>query len=150
MADDSDLADFALRLNEICDEMGVPPKGKARQLVIAKQFGVSQQGARKWLEGNGYCAIPMGKRIAAWAGVCFDWLMTGTLPKRPGDPTPPPKPAASPLLAASPRAARIFERLAQLEHAQASPPALYELIENALDLVQPRASGRDYPGLDDL
>lgn len=150
MTDDDELAAFAQRINEICDEMGVPPKGRARQTNLARQFNVSQKGARKWLEGEGYCAIPMGKRIAAWAGVHFDWLMTGTLPKRPGDPAPPPQPAASPLLAASPRAARIFERLAQLEHTQASPPALYELIENALDLVQPRASGKDYPGLNDL
>lgn len=88
MTDEDELRAFATRVNEICDEMGVPPKGKARQTDVGKIFGVSQKGARKWLEGEGYCTIAMGKRIAAWAGVSFDWLMTGTLPKRPDETHP--------------------------------------------------------------
>lgn len=88
MTDEDELQAFAARVNEICDEMGVPPKGKARQTDFGKIFGVSQKGARKWLEGEGYCTIAMGKRIAAWAGVSFDWLMTGTQPKRPDDTHP--------------------------------------------------------------
>lgn len=44
----------------------------------------------------------------------------------------------------------LIDRIAALDQAHMSPPALYALIENALDLVQPRASGTGYAGLDDL
>lgn len=77
MTDDAELAEFSRRLNEICDDMQVPPKGQSRQTTLAKTFNVTQKGARKWLESEGYCSIAMGKRIAAWAHVSFDWLMTG-------------------------------------------------------------------------
>jgi hypothetical protein len=83
MTSGDDKQGFAQRLNELCDEKNVPPKGKARQLQVAKVFKVTQQAARKWLEGEGFCTISKGKEIADWAGVSFDWLMTGTLPKRP-------------------------------------------------------------------
>lgn len=88
MTDEQELAEFSRRLNEICDDMQVPPKGKARQTSLAKIFDVSQKGARKWLECEGYCSIAMGKRIAAWASVSFDWLMTGEGDKRPGGESP--------------------------------------------------------------
>ncbi len=88
MTDDQALAGFSRRLNEICDDMNVPPKGKARQTSLARIFDVSQKGARKWLEGEGYCTTAMGKKIAAWAAVSFDWLMTGESEKRPGSGSP--------------------------------------------------------------
>lgn len=65
--------------------MKVPPKGKARQTHVAKIFGVSQKGARKWLEAEGYPSTAMGKRIARWGGVTFDWLMTGDGPRTYGE-----------------------------------------------------------------
>lgn len=73
---------FSARLNEICDEIGVPPKGKARQKDVAKRFGVSQNAARKWLEGEGFPKIETGLEMARMANVQFDWLMTGRPPKR--------------------------------------------------------------------
>lgn len=88
MTNDEELAAFSARINEICDDMKVPPKGEARQTALAKVFGVSQNGARKWLEAEGYCSIAKGKRIAAWSGVSFDWLMTGIGNKRPGGDDP--------------------------------------------------------------
>ena len=48
------LPDFAKRLNELCDDMGVPPKGKNRQAAVAKVFNVSQKSACKWLQGAGW------------------------------------------------------------------------------------------------
>ena len=59
------------------DRAGVPPKGKGRQVIVGKMFGVSQKGARKWLEGE---AIPDTKRIPEIAkklGVRGEWLLTG-------------------------------------------------------------------------
>lgn len=54
------------------------------------------------------------------------------------------------LSALSPAGKQLIERLTQLDRDQQSPPALYALIENALDLVQPVADGSDYSSLDDL
>lgn len=77
MSNDQELLDFAARLNELCDDMKVPPKGKARQTTLAKLFDVTQNGTRKWLEAEGYPSTAMTKRIAAWGKVSFEWLMTG-------------------------------------------------------------------------
>lgn len=74
---------FAVRLNEALDDIGVPPKGKGRQVVVAGMFGVSQKGARKWLEAEG---MPDTKRIPEMArklGVMSEWLLSGRLPKKP-------------------------------------------------------------------
>jgi transcriptional regulator with XRE-family HTH domain len=68
---------FSARLNAALDDIGVPQKGKGRQLAVAKLFGVSQKGARKWLEGE---AVPGRARLAAIcerANVSPDWLLTG-------------------------------------------------------------------------
>lgn len=57
-------AAFAKRLNELLDEIGVPAKHRGRQVAVAKMFGVSQKGARKWLEGE---ALPEDHRIPGMA-----------------------------------------------------------------------------------
>ena len=44
----------------------------------------------------------------------------------------------------------LLDRLEKIESAGHTPSALYALIENALDLVQPIAGGNDYAGLNDL
>jgi transcriptional regulator with XRE-family HTH domain len=74
-------ATFADRLNLALDQLphGLrpPEKGRGRQLHVAKMFGVSQKGARKWLEGE---ALPHTSRllkIAARCGVSGEWLLTG-------------------------------------------------------------------------
>lgn len=74
--------DFSKRLNEACDDMGLPPKYKARQVELARLFDVSPRGAAKWLEGESYPAVNKCSEIAKWSGVCFEWLMTGRGPKR--------------------------------------------------------------------
>lgn len=65
--------------------MRVPPKHHARQIVVAKQFGVTPNGARKWLEGESTPGYERCVEIALWADVRFEWLMTGRGPKRAGD-----------------------------------------------------------------
>lgn len=82
---DHEKAAFSARLNEICDEMNVPPKGQARQTTLARIFDVTQKGARKWLEGEGYPALDMARRIAVWSNVCIEWLLSGRGPKRIGE-----------------------------------------------------------------
>lgn len=68
---------FSDRLNKALDDAGFSPKGEGRQLAVAKAFGVSQKGARKWLEAE---AIPHTKRLAKIAeklGTTVEWLLTG-------------------------------------------------------------------------
>lgn len=69
--------EFSQRMNYVADKLKIPPKGKNRQSVIGKLFGVSQEAARKWLEGE---SIPKNEtciEIALKADVSFEWLMTG-------------------------------------------------------------------------
>lgn len=74
--------DFAVRFNEALDDAGVPPKNKGRQVAVGAMFGVTQNGARKWLEGE---SMPNTKRIPEMArqlGVRSEWLLAGEGPKR--------------------------------------------------------------------
>ncbi len=54
MDTNDEKAAFAARLNEVCDDQQIPPKGHARQTTLAKIFGLTQKGVRKWLEGEGH------------------------------------------------------------------------------------------------
>lgn len=74
-------ADFARRLNEALDRMDFPAKGKGRQLALAKALGVTQKGARKWLEGEGMPEISRISLLAKFANVPFEWLATGRGPQ---------------------------------------------------------------------
>jgi len=77
---------FARRLNEVCDEKEeIPPAYKGRQVELGKLLGVTANGARKWLQGEAYPSIDKCIEIARWAGVNFEWLMTGNGAKRPGE-----------------------------------------------------------------
>lgn len=85
---DDELTNFAARLNEALDEMEFFPKGKGRQVRLAEEFGISQKGARKWLEGESFPEIDKGIALAKMTGVRFEWLYTGNLPKREHYPKP--------------------------------------------------------------
>lgn len=74
--------DFAARLNEICDDLHIPPKGHNRQGEAAKVFGLTQKGVRKWLEAEGFPSMGNCISIAKKGKVYFEWLMTGRPPKR--------------------------------------------------------------------
>ena len=69
--------EFAERMNLVADKLKVPPKGKNRQQSFGKMFGVTQEAARKWLEGESMPQIPKCIEIAKTAGISFEWLMTG-------------------------------------------------------------------------
>lgn len=76
---------FSKRLNDLCDESGIPEKGKGRQLAVAKLFGVSQKAARKWLEGEGVPEYERCYTMAVHFNVNYEWLMTGRGLKRTGN-----------------------------------------------------------------
>lgn len=65
--------------------MKLPVRG--RQTALAKQFGVSQQAARKWLDGASFPEVDKLVAMAEWFDVNVNWLLQGVGPKR-GDKTP--------------------------------------------------------------
>lgn len=69
--------EFAKRLNDVLDEMGIPPKGKGRQKKVAAMFGVDQKAARKWLEAEGFPEFERCIQIALKLNVAMEWLLTG-------------------------------------------------------------------------
>ncbi len=75
---------FADRLNDALETsgLGVPPKGEGRQTFVARMFGVSQKGARKWLEAEGFPTLETAIQIARKLNISLEWLMTGRGPKR--------------------------------------------------------------------
>jgi hypothetical protein len=74
--------EFSARLNEALDDMGIPTKDKGRQTTAGRLFGVSQKGARKWLEGEGLPHTKRIPKIAAKVNVRQEWLLFGLGPKR--------------------------------------------------------------------
>lgn len=78
---------FADRLNLALDKARVPQKGSGRQKHVAQMFGVSEKGARKWLEGEGWPDTKRIPEIAAALNVFGEWLLTGQGPMSPERPT---------------------------------------------------------------
>lgn len=74
---DDTRRDFSKRLNQALDNIGYPPKGSGRQVQLAKDFSVSQKGARKWLEGESMPSMTRLSELASRLGVSTEWLMSG-------------------------------------------------------------------------
>lgn len=83
-------AAFAARLNEALDDIGIPPKNSGRQQKAAELFGLTQKGARKWLEAE---SIPVTHKVPdivarinkvdkTLAPLRAEWLLFGVGPKR--------------------------------------------------------------------
>lgn len=67
---------FAERLHEAMDAQGYSKRGRAR--VLSKEFGVSDKGAGKWLNGE---AIPETSKIpilAQFLNTNAEWLLSGS------------------------------------------------------------------------
>lgn len=69
--------EFSKRMNFVADILGIPPKGNNRQTLLGKMFHVSQESARKWLEGESIPQTSKCIEIAKKAKVSFEWFMTG-------------------------------------------------------------------------
>ena len=80
-----DAFDFAKRLNEALDAVEDAPRLKdGRAPWLAKKIGVSQPSAHSWLVGE-YLPKPLrAEKIAAMAGVNYEWLYFGKGPKEAG------------------------------------------------------------------
>lgn len=66
-------------MRELCDDKGLPARG--RQTRLGERFKVSQQAARKWLDGVNYPDMKTIVAIAEWAEVNVNWLLQGQGPK---------------------------------------------------------------------
>lgn len=78
------LEAFAERLNEVCDDLGIP-RGHGRQAELARRVGVTPKGARKWLTGQGFPELEKAIQIAGLANINVNWLLQGAGPKRNDD-----------------------------------------------------------------
>lgn len=70
-----ELLAFSKRLHQICDKKSIPRHG--RQTELGRIFGVSQKGARKWLEAESWPRWETLIQITEWGNVNIEWLMTG-------------------------------------------------------------------------
>ena len=76
--------EFAARLNLAMDKKNYPVRGRAR--ILSKEFGVSDKGAGKWINGD---AIPETSKIpliAAFLGISAEWLLSGVGDIQPAQP----------------------------------------------------------------
>lgn len=74
-------ADFARRLHDVCDDLGLV-SGRGRQTALANHFGLTPNAARKWLLGIGMPELDKAIEIANAARVNVLWLLQGAGPKR--------------------------------------------------------------------
>jgi transcriptional regulator with XRE-family HTH domain len=78
-----ELAGFATRLNEICDDQSLPQKFAGRQVELAKIITditdetISTKAVRKWLEGAGFPSTDKIILLAKWANISAEWLISG-------------------------------------------------------------------------
>lgn len=82
MAASEQLAAFAKRMDEVCNDLNLP-QGRGRQTALGKRFNVTAKAARKWLTGEGYPELVLAVAIANDAKVHLTWLLQGVGPKRP-------------------------------------------------------------------
>jgi SOS-response transcriptional repressor LexA len=73
---DTELVDFAKRLEQSLDKPNFPQKGKGRGLFLSDLFGISPQAVSKWLSGD---VLPIKRinEIAEKLHVNPHWLLTG-------------------------------------------------------------------------
>ena len=80
MVTDDEREAFSRRLNGLLDTLGVPAKGRGRQGLVGTMFGVSQKGARKWLEGEAMPSTTRLPEIARRLHTTTEYLLTGNPP----------------------------------------------------------------------
>lgn len=67
---------FAKRLHQCCRMKGIAET--SRNISLASIFGVSPQGASKWLKGDAIPSMQNAVTIARYFGVDVNWLLTGS------------------------------------------------------------------------
>lgn len=80
VSNDNDKQEFSNRFNAVLDAAGITKFNQGRQGALAKMFGVSGNGARKWIQGE---SIPRYEKLLdiverfKETGVCVEWLLSG-------------------------------------------------------------------------
>jgi len=69
-------AAFANRLQQACDEAGVPD-GRQRVIAVATHFGVARETARLWFAGRALPELSRLIEIAEEYRCSLDWLAMG-------------------------------------------------------------------------
>lgn len=113
------------------------------QNALGKASAVGQTTIGNWLRQE-YSSqrLEQVEAIARAFRIDVGKLLTENLGEKPND-------DHSPNIAVSSSAQSIIDRLIELDTRNQSPPALYALIESALDLAAPTAA-KGYPGLDKM
>lgn len=76
---ESEPSEFWGRLAEAWKPRGLP----TTQNGVAKELDMSQGSTRRWYTGDGLPETEKLREIAKKGDVTVDWLLNGTLPKRP-------------------------------------------------------------------
>lgn len=79
MPNSPEKALFSKRLNELCNDKKMPVHG--RQTQLARKFKVTQEAARKWLDGESIPSYERMLKICEFFGAKFEWLISGNGPK---------------------------------------------------------------------
>lgn len=80
VTNDEDKQGFSNRFNAILDIANIPRVGKGRQKVLSKMFGVTENGARKWMIGESVPRYEIILQIIEQfkdTGVTVEWLLSG-------------------------------------------------------------------------
>lgn len=77
---DATRARFSRRLNALLDYYEVPAKHNGRQEALKSLMGVSQEAARKWLEGESIPTVDKIAKLCSLFPCRQSWLQTGEMP----------------------------------------------------------------------
>ncbi len=69
--------DFAARLNQAFDRLGIPARQHGRFTALSRLFGVSAVAARDWCEGKSYPSVDKLLVIMDTVRCGADWLLFG-------------------------------------------------------------------------
>jgi len=96
-------AAFAKRLEQICDEKGLPKRG--RQAELARMCSIKPSSVNKWFSAVSLPDPENLLKIADWAGTTVDWLVYG-------------RGTRSPAQIVDPRISHVVKILTQMEDHQ--------------------------------
>jgi len=76
---------FSERLKELCQEKGLPERG--RQATLKRVCGLSQQSVSKWFNAEAIPEYEHCLKLCKYFSVNYEWLLTGNGIKRQKDVT---------------------------------------------------------------
>lgn len=73
---------FYKRLNNSCDDLGLPKRGRAKKLNVLLGGKLSDKAVKKWLDNESFPTIANLNKIAAVLNVSPSWLGFGAKVKQ--------------------------------------------------------------------